>query len=137
MHNARDYEVPLENTVALGERPSTCCGDPPRAMVVSDVRLYRETLTWRLAQSGRVSVVGAVERGDLAVDQAAALHPDVVLIDRAIPESLTIAKAIEASTGAKVVAFAIGEADHAVIECAEAGLAGFVPRDASIDELVE
>ena len=52
-----------------------------RALVASDIRLYREGLTDGLARSGRVEVVGTAADAGTAVAHARGLAPDVVLVD--------------------------------------------------------
>jgi two-component system nitrate/nitrite response regulator NarL len=121
----------------IGERDDVARGGAPRALIVSEVRLYREALAWRLEQSGRVIVVGTAERGDVALRLATEHAAEVVIIDRAMTDALSFARAIGDATRAKVVAFAIADVDHAVIEVAEAGLAGYVTRDGTVDDLVE
>jgi DNA-binding NarL/FixJ family response regulator len=138
MHPSRDRETPVRvASDDIGERDDATRDGAPRALIVSDVRLYREALSWRLTQTGRVHVLATADRGDVALAQTAELAPDVVIIDRAMAGSLAIARAVGETSRAKVVAFAIADVDHAVIECAEAGLAGYVTRDGTIEDLVE
>src|SRR5262245_56071991 len=104
MHQSRDREAPLQAAAAvLGERDDAFHDGAPRALVVSDVRLYREALAWRLSQSGRVEVVGTAEHGAVALGKLSSLAPDVVIVDRAMTDSLTIAKSIADTCGARVV----------------------------------
>jgi two-component system, NarL family, nitrate/nitrite response regulator NarL len=143
MHPSRDREAPMR--IASDDAAERCDAprgegpgnEVPRALIVSDVRLYREALEWRLAQSGRVMVVGTTDHATAAITLAAALSPDVVIVDRAMPDAMTIARVVNANGRAKVVAFAIADVDNAVIECAEAGLAGYVTRDGTVDDLID
>jgi two-component system nitrate/nitrite response regulator NarL len=138
MHPSRDRETPVRvATETLGERDDAVRDGAARALIVSDVRLYREALAWRLAQTGRVTVLATAERGDVALAQTIDLRPDVVIVDRAMNEAMSIARAVGERSCAKVVAFAIADVDDAVLECAEAGLSGYVTRDATIDDLVD
>jgi DNA-binding NarL/FixJ family response regulator len=82
-------------------------------------------------------VVGTAQDAAIALEQLSALAPDVVVVDRAMPDALSTAKSIAELSCAKVVAFAIADMDQAVIECAEAGLAGYVTRDGSVEDLVD
>ena len=69
----------------------------PRALLVSDVRLYREALAWRLAQSGRVDVIGTV--GSAAKAELAKTHGADYVIDSVAdlwPVLETIAARIDA-----------------------------------------
>jgi two-component system, NarL family, nitrate/nitrite response regulator NarL len=104
-------------------------------LIVSDVLLYRQGLASTLAHDERLHVVAAV-RGDAAV---AALHASparAVLLDMSGPNSLNVARLLRRATPElRIIGFAISD-DAAVIQCAEAGLAGFVGCDGSVDEIV-
>jgi DNA-binding NarL/FixJ family response regulator len=105
--------------------------------VVSDVRLYRDGLTDSLGRHNSLAIVGTASTSDEAVAQAISLRPDVVIVDMAMPDSLGTVRCLKkVPQHAAVVAFAVAEVEHAVLACAEAGVAGYVPRDASIEDLV-
>lgn len=101
-------------------------------LVVAEVRLFREGLARALG--GAAYVVEATARSEAAA-AIATLRPDVVLADAAsVRRSDLVPRA--AQIGAKVVAFAVAEEDEAeVLACAEAGVAGFVDRDATLDDV--
>lgn len=108
----------------------------PRIVIVSDVVLYREGLGASLARDARLNVVELVN-SRAALPAISRILPDAVLIDGGIAESLALARTIWASVPAvRIVGFGIaGDADK-IVACAESGLAAFVDRDGSIDELV-
>ena len=109
-----------------------------RVLVVSDARMYRDGLTTQLNSRAEVEVVGAVDTELLAREQTARLAPDVVLCDMSLPGGLDSARRIgDACATTHVVVFAVPDNEIAIPACAEAGLAGFVTRDASVDELVD
>lgn len=138
MHQSRDREAPVHTAAeGLGERDDAFQNGVPRAMVVSDVRLYREALALRLTQSGRIEIVGTAERAEVALARLSDLGPDVVIVDRAMPDALSIARTNGRTASTKVVAFAVADLDGAVLECAEAGLAGYVTRDGSVEDLID
>jgi DNA-binding NarL/FixJ family response regulator len=111
---------------------------PIRAIIISDVRLYREGLAFSLARDRRIAVVGIAQSLDEALPIIVAAWPDVVVLDMATAESLAMPKAIcAAAPQTKIVAFAVGETEHDIWACAEAGIAGFVARDGSADDLAE
>ena len=108
-----------------------------RVIIVSDVRLYADVLTrCLLAQPGIGACFAAAtahEVLDMAVDRALS----VVLVDMGRPESASMVRTLQAARPDLVlVAFAVADSDDAVIASAEAGVAGFVPRSASVEELV-
>jgi len=82
-------------------------------------------------------VVGTSANRTDAREQVPRLRPDVVLVDIATRESLELIRDLRAAAdGWRVLAFAVEEIAADIIECAEAGAAGFVTADASIDDLV-
>jgi two-component system, NarL family, nitrate/nitrite response regulator NarL len=108
--------------------------------VVAETRLYREGLADALARAGSLRVLGTA--ADVASAVAAfedlRLRPEVALVDRTVPEGPSAVTALtRACPCVRVVAVAVRESDHDVIEWAEAGAAGFVPHDASLDQLME
>jgi two-component system nitrate/nitrite response regulator NarL len=109
-----------------------------RVLIYSDIRIYRDGLAQVLDRPGYSGVTGAYGTlGDvLAAD--AGVDPDVVLLDMAAPNALRDIRALAARfREAKIVALGVGRRDGDVIACAEAGVAGYVFRDASVDELLD
>lgn len=105
-----------------------------RVMIVSEVRLYREGLAHVLAAQPALEVI-EYTADDILV-RLRASQPDIVLADSAIVRTTELV-ARAADVGVRVVAFAVAEEDDAeVLACAEAGVAGFVARNATIAELL-
>jgi len=108
-----------------------------RLLIVTDARFYREGLARVLATDGRVEVVESAPSMEQAMAALAACHPDVVLVDAASPEALPGVSAIlDWSPEVRIVALGVTDAERDVIAFAEAGVAGYVLRDASLEELV-
>jgi two-component system, NarL family, nitrate/nitrite response regulator NarL len=108
-----------------------------RVLVWTDICLLREGLAHVLDRQDELTVVGAVaERADgLACLTRSA--PDIVLLDLGMPDGLALVSVVhQHAPGARVVALAVAEKEYAVLECIEAGAAGYVPRGASVDSLV-
>jgi DNA-binding NarL/FixJ family response regulator len=113
-------------------------GRAPRIVIVADVRLYRDGLSEGLRGSGSIDVVGSAASFEHAVDVARRERPDVVLLDMYPAWSLALTRRLRRGPrGPAVVALAVPESESAVVAFAEAGVAGFVPRGASLVELVE
>lgn len=118
---------------------------PPAANVVgvflvAEVRVYLEALALCLEQYDRFRVLG-MER-DLASALKGigrlAVRPDLVLLDHGVPEGAAAVRRLhKAWPQLGILVLAVGEADNGIITCAEAGAAGFIPSDASLDEAVE
>jgi DNA-binding NarL/FixJ family response regulator len=106
-------------------------------MVVADVRLYREGLASVLRREEHIEVIGAVAEPPEDLTELGHDQPDVILLDVAAPAALETVRALAAQIPeARVVALAVPELEHEVLACAEAGVAGFVTREQSIEDVV-
>ena len=109
-----------------------------RVLIACDIRLYREGLSLHLARQEQFGVVGSASTREETHRLALELAPDVVLLDMAMHESFEIVHELRGAVpDTRVLALTIPEADGAVIACAEAGVAGFVTREASLSDLVD
>lgn len=109
----------------------------PRLLVVADVRLYREGIHASLSKLPQFLVIGAVSTAEEALLLSVDTPPDIVIVDMATRNSLAVVRAIRRDLPvAHVVGFGVDEVEGEVLACAEAGLAGYVPSDASLDDLV-
>jgi DNA-binding NarL/FixJ family response regulator len=106
-------------------------------LIVADVRLYREGLAASLAsRQPRFAISTSASRGE-ARAWVRSVGADVVVVDVATRESLElICDLRREAASAQILAFAVDEVASEVIDCAEAGAAGYVAADASLDELV-
>jgi len=123
------YDVPTSDSSAGSLRTSV--------FIVADVRLYREGLAGSLSACSRLVVAGTCAGRADACQRVSQLRPDVVVVDVATRGCLELIRDLR--TGAlpcKVLAFAVDEIVADIIECAEAGAAGYVTADASVDDLV-
>ena len=110
---------------------------PIRLAVVADVRLYRERLAQSLSARDGFIVVGTADDQVGALSLARESMVDLLVLDMAMVNSLDVVRAITAEIpSAKVVAFAVNEVEADVIACAEAGIVGYVSREASLDDLM-
>jgi len=104
--------------------------------IVAGIRLYREGLALLLSNAPDFTVMGTARcRGD-ALAQLAQSQPDIVLVDLTTEESATIIRDIKhVAPSLPIIAMAVNDADEQVMSCIEAGAAGFVSRDGSLDDL--
>jgi DNA-binding NarL/FixJ family response regulator len=108
-----------------------------RVLIVSEIRLYREGLAEMLHSEDGVDVVGTAAGADEAVRALRDGKPDIVLLDMAIPDNAWLVSALVAAVpGTRVVALAVPENEREVLACAEAGVAGYVTREGSVEDLV-
>jgi two-component system nitrate/nitrite response regulator NarL len=105
-----------------------------RVLVASDVRLYRDGLAEAIDRDERFDVVAVACSTEELLQQRGCA--DVVLLATEMPGALATVPAL-AQEGARVLALAVRELDEVVIECVEAGVAGFVTRDASLDDVLD
>jgi len=105
--------------------------------VVAAVRLYREGLAQALAQVHGMQVAATAARfTDLRLTIEPYPHA-VLLIDAVLMVGVpALAALVRANPGIRVVALGVNETEPEIIAYAEAGVAGYVTRDASIVELV-
>jgi two-component system, NarL family, nitrate/nitrite response regulator NarL len=110
---------------------------PLRLFVVTGIRLYREGLAEILARLPDIDEVGTAEDGRNGLAGVSRFRPHIVLLDMSLLDSLETARAMARGTpSAKVVALAVPETQAHVLACAEAGIAGYVPREGSLHDLV-
>ena len=118
------------------EPPNKNCARVPRALIVSDTRLLRDGLCSLLVPASICAVVGMVEAAEapLAIRNG---EPDLILLDAAVLSAPGLARRLrEEGPSAKVIVFALAALDQDVIACAEIGIAGFVGRNGSAEDLL-
>ena len=112
---------------------------PVRVLLADDHAAIRAGLRLMLEQSGRVEVVGEASDGDVAVRQARALRPDVVLMDVRMPgtDGIAATATIVGERLAEVVALTTFDLDEYVLGMVRAGAAGFLLKTVGAAELVD
>ena len=119
------------------QAPPPSALQPLSILVASDVRLYSEGLRHCLTQSGRFHVVGVADHPSTVISSAEALQPLVVLLDQTMSDGLDQVRRLQrVSSHPKVIALGMPDQEEMLLEWAEAGVSGFVPRDASVEDLV-
>ena len=109
----------------------------PRVYILTDIRLYREGLASSLLRYSEIEVIGSGTPNSHTVTEIASLSPSAVVLDITMPEALALAKEIfKLPGGIKVIAFAVRGFDHELLACASAGIAGYVAKDGSVDDIV-
>jgi DNA-binding NarL/FixJ family response regulator len=116
--------------------PGGVAAGTPRVFVLSDFRLLRDGVVLALQQQSSVDLVGAADLSAPA-QQIADLRPDVLLLDITPAGSLEVSRAIrEAIPEVKIVALGAAETESVLMECAKAGVAGFVAPGGSISDVI-
>ena len=107
-----------------------------RIVVAGDIRLYRDGLVLHLAGEPELGVAGVAGDRDELMRRVREVRPAIVVLDMAMAESLEAVRDLWCEAPeVRVVAITVPELEHAVIACAEAGIAGYVPREGSLDDL--
>lgn len=107
-----------------------------RVLVLSDVRFVRESLAELFARDHTLKRADCGAALDEAFAQIAALRPDVVLVDAAFPNGVEAVKRIrEVAPEARIVALALAETEESIIAWAEAGISGYIPKSAALNDL--
>ena len=111
-----------------------------RVLVADDHAVFRQGICALLARRKGIEVVGEAENGKQAVEQVAALRPDIVLMDIAMPErnGLEATQEIHQSfPETRVLVLTQYESKEYVFSLLRAGAAGYVPKLTRIEELVD
>ena len=110
-----------------------------RVLLADDHRMLREGLSRSLSQQG-FEIVGEAENGEEAVAMAAALRPDVVLMDVSMPEmdGVEATRLIRSTETPTQVIMLTMHADKEVLaDAIRAGASGYLVKDCSTDEVAD
>jgi len=107
-------------------------------LVVDDRRLLREALRGALEDAGFV-VIGEAVGGQEAVERAASLHPDVVVIDVTMPvlDGIAATRRMHSTAPEMPVVVLTRHTEESVrLDAIEAGAAAFLTKGCSMQEVV-
>ena len=107
-------------------------------LVVDDNRVIRDAVAALLSKEEGVQVVAATSLGSETLERIEQARPDLVLLPALGTRTVELTRAITRRfNGIRVVVFGIKELPEVVTEMIEAGAAGYVREDASVDEFRE
>lgn len=123
-----------------GSATPAAAGAPVRVVVVDDHDLFRSGLRRLLQAEPELEVVADARSGEEAVRLAGGLRPDVVVMDHRMggisgPEATR--GILAGSPGTAVLMLTISDADDDVLDAIVAGAAGYLLKDASLQEIVD
>jgi DNA-binding NarL/FixJ family response regulator len=111
-----------------------------RIVVAEDHTIIREALTKFLQQQEDMEIVGQAKDGDGAMELAASLQPDVIIMDISMPPVLSGLEATRwiCSTwpDVKVIALSMHSHRQYVDQMFKAGARGYMLKDGDFDELM-
>lgn len=113
---------------------------PVRVLLADDQSLFREALAVLLGVRDDIVVVGEAGDGAQALDRAAELRPDVVLMDLRMPvlDGVAATRRMRVEhPGVRVIVLTTFDDDEDVFAALRAGALGYLLKDASSAQLVE
>jgi DNA-binding NarL/FixJ family response regulator len=111
-----------------------------RILIADDHRLFAESLMTVLGEDDRVDVVGIAEDGQEAVELAAKLQPDVILMDLKMPviDGFEATRRIrEAALDTQILILTGTDEEIGSEDAAAAGASGYLRKESSVAELKE
>jgi DNA-binding NarL/FixJ family response regulator len=112
--------------------------EPIRVVVVDDHELFRSGLVKMLSERG-IPVTGTAGSGEAALEVVARERPDVVLMDVSLPGISGVETTRQLSVAHPevcVIVLTVAADEASLIDAIIAGAAGYLLKDASIDEIV-
>lgn len=115
----------------MGQRVSVC--------ILSDNRLFRESLGRILSKRGEVEIAASISTSEIALTEITRSPVDVVVLDSL--DFLILSAAVlktqkDSCEGLKVLLVAMEEDERLFLRAVRAGALGFVPKDASALDVV-
>ena len=110
--------------------------DGPRVLVVDDEVQIRRFL--RIALEANGYRVYETDRGDAAVQEAARLRPDLVILDIGLPDidGLEVLRRLREWTPTPVIMLSVRDADRDKVAALDAGADDYLTKPFSVDELL-
>lgn len=113
--------------------------EPIMVLIADDHTIFRSGLNLLLSSEPDIKVVGEAQDGNTAVELAATLRPDVVLMDIGMPEvnGIEATRRIkDASPEVNILVLTMHRSDEYFFAMLEAGASGYILKGAETDELV-
>jgi NarL family two-component system response regulator LiaR len=112
---------------------------PIRVLVVDDQAIVRKGICALLTEVDDIEVIGEAGNGEEAVAQAAALKPDVILMDLVMPgvDGIKATSRITSELGLKVLVLTSFVGDDQVFPAIKAGALGYLLKDSMPADLLQ
>ena len=107
-------------------------------LLVDDQQLVRTGFRMILADEPGIEVAGEAANGREAIEMAAALQPDVIVMDLRMPvmDGLEATRRLAAEGIARILVLTTFDADENAVEAIRAGASGFLLKDVPPDDFV-
>ena len=112
---------------------------PIRILIVDDHPIMRVGIAALITFSQEMTVVGQVGSGEEAIQQHAALHPDITLMDLRLPGisgAETIRQIRQKTPQARIIVLTTYEGDEDIHQAMEAGASGYLVKGLPQEMLV-
>ncbi len=113
---------------------------PIRVLIVDDHTIVRKGIRALLAEIEGIEVVGEADNGQEAIAQAGTLHPDVILMDLAMPKMDGIEATRQIKTSrpeSRILVMTSFAADDKVFPAIKAGALGYLLKESTPEDLVQ
>lgn len=110
-----------------------------RLMLVDDHQLVRDGLRARLGDVPEISVVGEAGNGRDALSLAAALRPNLILVDVRLPDMSGIeltSRLVDVAPDTRIMILSMYDNREYVLSAVRAGACGYVLKDAPSGEII-
>ncbi len=107
-------------------------------LIVDDHPVFRHGLSMVVNNQIDMRVIGEASNGQEAVQKAASLQPDVIIMDMMMPTMNgieAIGYIARATPNIHILAFSGSEDDETILAAIEAGATGYLPKDSSPVEI--
>jgi len=113
-----------------------CIVSSQAIVIVSHVRFVHECLAEILGRDPDLQVQGTCANVAHALETAQVVKPELVLIDAAFPGANTMIRQLRSLVPeTRVVAIAVAETEENILAWVKAGIAGYIPNTASVQDL--
>jgi DNA-binding NarL/FixJ family response regulator len=110
-----------------------------KILLADDHKLLREGLKSLIAEQRNMTVIAETEDGRSAVQLAARLMPDIIIMDISMPglNGIEATRQIfDANPGAKIIALSMHLESRMVFEMLKAGAKGYLLKDCAFEEVI-
>ena len=115
-------------------------GNPVRILLADDHTIVRQGLARLLEEQKDLKVVGTATNGQVAVEKALELEPDIIIMDIAMPRmnGIEAAKRIRKQLPkSKILILSMYSHEHYIHELLETGVSGYLLKDARGRDIIK
>ncbi|HKV24243.1 MAG TPA: response regulator transcription factor [Candidatus Acidoferrum sp.] len=129
-----------ETTDATRGREQTAACAAPRVYIAAENRLLREALSRMLVRQGEIEVVGLNCAGPFRAEDVVRENPGILLLTSrgSIAEDIRIIRQVRVTApSVQIVLVGMTESEAHFLQYVSAGIRGYLPRDASSEDVLE